>query len=53
MHSPDEPDLTPTAKATVMKEDRDPDLISNNLIKCALGDFVAGNYNVSVTNLEK
>lgn len=49
VHNPDMPDLKPTAKSTVMKEDRDPDPITNNVFKCALADFMAGNYNVSVS----
>lgn len=48
VHNPNEPDLKPTAKAVVMAEDRNADPISNDGISCALGDFAAGSYNVSV-----
>ena len=48
VHNPNEPDLKPTAKAVVMAEDGNADPISENAIRCALGDFTAGSYNISV-----
>jgi hypothetical protein len=37
VHSPIEKDLKPTAEALVMQEDRNPDPITDNVFKCALG----------------
>jgi hypothetical protein len=46
--NPTEPDIKLPGGADVMPEDRDPDPISEDQIVCALGDFMAGSYNVSV-----
>ena len=48
MRNPAEPDLTPTNSAPVLAEDRDPEPIADNVYMCALADFPAGSYNVSV-----
>jgi hypothetical protein len=48
VHNPDEPDLPATTSAIVMQEDRNPDPIVEDVFKCALADFSAGSYNVSV-----
>jgi len=55
VRSPAEPDLTPTNSAPVLAEDRDPEPIAENVYKCALADFPAGSYNVSVflDNIER
>ena len=48
VHNPSEPDLEATSDSPVMKEDFNPDPISENVFSCALGDFEAGSYNVSI-----
>jgi hypothetical protein len=55
VRNPGEPDLTPTNSAPVLAEDRDPEPIADNVFACALADFPAGSYNVSVflDNLER
>ena len=46
--NPNEPDLASASSAPVMPEDREADPIAEDVISCALGDFSAGSYNVSL-----
>jgi len=48
VRNPAEPDLPPTNSAPVLAEDRDPEPIAENILACAVADFPAGSYNVSV-----
>ena len=48
VRNPAEPDLPPTNSAPVLAEDRDPEPIAENILACAVADFPAGSYNVSI-----
>ena len=48
IRDPLRPDTPPVTTAAVMKEDRNPAPIAFDTYQCALGDFPAGSYNVSV-----
>ena len=55
VRNPAMPDLAPSNSAPVLAEDRDPEPIAETVYTCALADFPAGSFNVSVflDNIER